>query len=111
MNTEPTNNGEHEAARPELAGVEQQRLARPPESPTSLAEWLWYVRRYEHGIYVRVQRADGRWGNASLAELSPEEWGKHVARWLDEGGLPCRVLEEGERPSEKLTDSPRETVD
>lgn len=77
--------------------VPLQRSGRPPDSPTSLAEWLWYVRRYERGIYVRTQNAEGRWVNASLAELNPKEWGEHIARWLDEGGIPCRVLEEGER--------------
>lgn len=51
---------------------------RPPDEPQSLAEWLWRLKRYESGIYVRVQK-DGRWGNASLAELDPKTWGEKVA--------------------------------
>lgn len=69
-----------------------------PDDPKDLAEWLWRLRRYENGIYVREQ-VDGKWTNARLSDLPPERWAFHVARWLDGGVLPCRVLEEHERRS------------
>jgi hypothetical protein len=69
---------------------------RPPSAPTSLAEWLWYVKQYEGAIFVREQ-IDGHWESPALASLSPERWAHHVARWLEEGSLPVRILEEDER--------------
>ena len=79
--------------------VGSTRLVRPPDPPTNLEEWLWYVRRYEDGIYVREQGADGKWGNAKLADLAPERWGQHVARWLNDGVIPCRIKEPEELPN------------
>ena len=71
---------------------------RPPNEPANLAEWLWYVKRYEDGIFVR-EFIEGCWENLPLSALSPERWARHVAEWLDEGHLPVRILEESERGS------------
>lgn len=67
-------------------------LVRLSDEPMNLTEWLWRLKRYERGIYVREQ-VDGRWGNVALADLTPERWAHHVARWLEEGLLPCRIRE------------------
>jgi hypothetical protein len=62
------------------------------DEPRNLWEWLWRLKRYERGIYVREQ-VDGRWGNVALSDLTPERWAYYVARWLEDGVLPCRVRE------------------
>jgi hypothetical protein len=72
---------------------------RPPEPPTGLTKWLRYVKLYERDIFVRAQ-VDGKWTNVALADLPPEEWADNVARWLYEGRLPVRMLEESERQLE-----------
>jgi hypothetical protein len=66
---------------------------RPPDEPQNLAEWLWRLRRYESGIYVRIQNSEGRWVNASLAELDAKTWGVKVAGFLETGALPVRIKE------------------
>jgi hypothetical protein len=58
----------------------------------TLTEWFLRLKRYEREIYVREQ-VDGRWGNVALADLTPERWAHHVARWLAKGALPCRISE------------------
>ena len=63
---------------------------RPPDNPQSLEDWLWYVRRYEDGIFVREQ-IDGTWQSVALSALPPERWAYHVARWMDRCMVPCRV--------------------
>ena len=72
--------------------VRSSEVVVPPEAPKILEEWLWYVHRYQGGIYVREQG-----GNARLADLPSHRWAFHVARWLEEGAIPCRVLEDQER--------------
>lgn len=71
-------------------------MLNPPAEPQNLAEWLWYVRRYESGIFVRVRR-DERWQSLSLAQLTPQEWGEQVGDMLERGVLPVRLLEPQER--------------
>ena len=61
----------------------------------SLADWMTRIRQYENSIYVRVQVA-GEWGNVALVDLSPERWGEEVARMLEAGIYPTRVLDENE---------------
>ncbi len=70
-------------------------MKEPPAKPLTLEEWLWYVRRYENGIYVREQ-VEGHWTNVALVHLTPERWAYHVSGWLAEGRLPCRILEDHE---------------
>jgi hypothetical protein len=69
---------------------------RPPDEPTNLFEWLWRLKRYEKGIFVRQKVEEGgdfTWVNLNLAELDPKTWAEYVARWLEEGRLPVRVKE------------------
>lgn len=65
---------------------------RPPEEPKTLEEWLWRLKRYDKGIFVREQLA-GKFQNVALADLPPDRWAFHVARWLEQGMLPVRVRE------------------
>lgn len=65
----------------------------PPAEPTSLQEWLWYVKRYEKGIFVRHRGGDGNWTNVALADLDPKAWADRVALWLENGHIPVRVKE------------------
>lgn len=65
---------------------------RPPDEPKTVVEWLWYVKRYDKGIFVREQ-VKSKWRNVALADLPPDRWAFHVARWLNENALPCRVKE------------------
>lgn len=62
----------------------------PPDEPTTLAEYLWYCREYEHDIYFRAQR-NGKWCNVSLADLAPDEFGDRLARLIEEGRIPVRL--------------------
>jgi hypothetical protein len=79
-------------------------LVRLSDEPRNLTEWLWRLKRYDRGIYVSEQ-VDGRWGNIALADLTPERWAHHVARWLEEGALPCRIRE----PEEMKPNAEHET--
>ncbi len=77
-----------------------------PDDPTDLAGWLWRVRRYEAGIYVREQEAGGTWGNVSLADLAARDlgrWAFHVARMLEACIMPVRVREESELQANTTT--------
>ena len=65
---------------------------RPSDEPSTLKDWLWRLKRYEHGIFVREQ-IDGKSVTIALAHLRPEQWAHHVARWLEEGILPTRIRE------------------
>lgn len=65
------------------------------EQPAELIHFLYRIKRYEQGIYVREQ-VDGQWENPSLAELSPERWAHHVNRMLGQQIWPVRLKEEGE---------------
>jgi hypothetical protein len=78
----------------ELEAIGEQAV-RPPDEPQNLTEWLWRLKRYERGIFVR-EKVDGRWGNVALKDLTPERWAHHVARWLEKGALPCRIREQEE---------------
>ena len=71
----------------------------PPEEPKTLADWLWRLKEYENGIFVRVKR-DGKLDAVSLRNVSPREWGEHVARFLEKGMVPVRVRgpEEATKP-------------
>ena len=60
------------------------------DDPTTLAEWLYRLRVYEDTFYVRALR-DGKWTNAKLSELPPEQWAEHVAKWLEDGFVPVRL--------------------
>jgi hypothetical protein len=73
----------------------------PPDQPQTLAEWLWYTRHHQDRIFVREKNKDGKWDSLSLSEITPEQWGKHVAKWLEEGRLPVRVLTEAEQKQNK----------
>ena len=68
----------------------------PPSEPQNLAELLWYIKRWESGIYFRVQDANGKWGTQSLAEMGPKTWGEKLARLLEEGRMPVRIREDWE---------------
>lgn len=74
----------------------------PPEEPRTLRDWLWRLKRHERRIFV-CRKAGDRWVNVALADLPPDEWATHVARWLTDGSIPVRV-----RDSEDL--SPDRTV-
>ena len=65
------------------------------DNPRNLVEWLWRLKAYEKGIYVRELNG-GTWENLPLSELTPEQWARHVAKWLEENALPCRIREEAE---------------
>jgi hypothetical protein len=79
----------------------------PPDRPETLAEWLWYTRYHQDRIFVREQDKDGKFGSMALSTITPEQWGKHVARWLNEGHIPVRVLTEEEvEQNKKTTDEP-----
>lgn len=67
----------------------------PPEEPQNLEEWLWRLKRYESGIFVREKTKEG-WDSVALSTLPPDRWAHHVARWLEEGVLPARLKEDGE---------------
>ena len=72
----------------------------PPKEPVDLAEWLWYVKRYEDSIFVR-ELVDDRWETVALSSLGPREWGNHLAKWLEGGHLPVRILEPHEQEEMK----------
>lgn len=65
---------------------------REPPEEVRLIDFLYYIRRYQDGIYVRVQ-VDGRWTNAALSELNASQWAEYINRWLAEGVWPLRVRE------------------
>ncbi len=62
----------------------------PPDEPTTLYEWLWRLKRYQDGIFVR-ERIEGHFRNVALSQLPPDRWAYWVARWLDENALPMRI--------------------
>ena len=72
---------------------------RPPQPPTSLFELLWYIKRYEASIFVRVMER-GRWFTQPLATLSPFKWAYEVARFVRQfgksGWIPSRIREPDE---------------
>lgn len=68
---------------------------RPPDNPTNLFEWLWRLKHYEDGIFIRHQ-VNGKWDSVSLSSLDSKSWAKRVAEWLEDGSLPVRVREEEE---------------
>jgi hypothetical protein len=74
----------------------------PPEPPDTLAEFLWYCMEYQNEIFVREKDEEGRWGAFSLAQITPEQFGIHVARWIEEGRVPVRVKRESEMNNEQL---------
>jgi hypothetical protein len=64
-----------------------------------LAQWLRRVADLLDCIYVRkLDPETGRWGNASLAELSVAEAAAHVARWLLDGHMPVAIAHKEEQP-------------
>lgn len=73
----------------------------PPDNPETLAAWLWYVRHHQDRIFIREKNKDGKWDSLSLSEITPEQWGKRVAQWLEGGHLPVRVLTEEEQKQRK----------
>jgi hypothetical protein len=73
----------------------------PPDEPATLEEWLWYVRYHQDRIFVREMNVDGKWDSLSLSEITPEQWGKHVARWLDNNHIPVRLLTDEEQQQRK----------
>lgn len=58
----------------------------------TLAEWLARVREHDERIFIR-EEVDGKFESVALASLSPERWGHHVARMLQEGILPVYLKE------------------
>lgn len=77
-----------------------QKREMPSDDPQNLFEWLWRLREYEDGIYIRVQRGE-QWTNSSLEEATPKEWATFVAKALDKGMLPVRVKRDSELSSPK----------
>lgn len=78
---------------------------RPPEEPKTLTEWLWRLKRYEKGIFVR-ELVGEKWMNMALADLPPDRWAFHVARWLEQGVLPVRIREPEEIDQQVADPSP-----
>lgn len=68
---------------------------RPPDQPANFEELLWYIRRYEDGIFVREQ-IDGKWDSVALSALSPKRWAYYLDQWLTDGHIPVRVKEDSE---------------
>lgn len=64
----------------------------PPDESriTTLAELLWYIRHYERDIFFRAER-DGKMGPVAVADLTPEEYGEHIAHVVEQGVIPVRV--------------------
>jgi hypothetical protein len=58
---------------------------------TDLATYLWYIKEHEERIFVRQQHPKG-WHTVALSSLEPRDWGSQVAKWIDEGRIPYRVL-------------------
>lgn len=73
----------------------------PPDEPTTLEDWLWYTIHHQDRIFVREQDKDGKWDSIALSKITPEKWAKHVARWLEDGHLPVRVLTKAEQKQKK----------
>lgn len=71
---------------------------------------MWYTRHHQDRIFVREKNKDGKWDSIALSEITPEQWAKHVAKWLDHGHLPIRVLTEEEveqnKTKKETTDKP-----
>lgn len=81
---------------PETPNTEQKIDEQiPPCEPSNLEEFLWYIKRWEKGIFVRAQ-IDGKWKPVSLAELPSGRWAEYVARFIQEGALPVRIREDWE---------------
>jgi hypothetical protein len=76
------------------------------DEPKNLAEWLCRVKTYEDAIFVREQVA-GKWQSIPLNFLCCERWGYHVARMLEAGIVPTRVIPESERRLTKLESKKR----
>lgn len=76
-------------------GVPLTTQAPPNDEPKNLYEWLWRTRYYESSIFVAEHGKP-----VSLSTLPPERWAFHVSRWLKDGILPVRVLEQS-KSSEK----------
>lgn len=85
--------------------VRSSEIVRPTEYPNTLADWLWRLKLYEDGIFVRWKDTTGHWRTVSLVSLPPKDWAKRVARWLEEGAIPARIRDDAEPPNDKLTDA------
>ena len=60
------------------------------EDIKTLADLLHWIRLYGDSIFVR-EKIEGKWTN-SLNNLPPDKWAKHVARFVEEGIIPHRVV-------------------
>jgi len=70
------------------------------QTPTTKQEWFQYLKANEPNIYVREQKADGKWDAVALTELTPEQWAKHVFGWIEEGyRIPCAIIPQ---PTEEI---------
>lgn len=74
----------------------------PPKEPKTLFEFLWYLKRWEDGIYVKVKRND-KDKILALVELNPKEWAEKVSEFIEYGAIPSRVLENWEVLQKKFS--------
>jgi hypothetical protein len=56
-----------------------------------LETMIRYTLEWQDDIYVLAQR-DGKWGSVPFAKLTHEQQAKHLAKWIEEGFIPARVL-------------------
>lgn len=74
----------------ERAEVEEKAEEMKAEDIKTLADLLCWIRLYGDAIYVR-ENVNGEWTHA-LDSLPPDKWAKHVARFVEDGRIPHRVL-------------------
>ena len=70
--------------------LSQSPLEAPPNSPQTMEDFLWVVRQYEKGIFVR-EMVGAKMESVPLASLSPKRWAYHVNRFIENGINPAYV--------------------
>lgn len=56
-----------------------------------LETMIRYTLEWQDDIYVRTN-IDGKWGAYSFAAISVEDKAKFLAKWIEDGAIPARVL-------------------
>ena len=65
------------------------------EEVTDLARLLEWCLTYKDSIYVR-EEIDGKWSNVTLGALPPKLQADWIAKWLERGHVPHRMMTDEE---------------
>ena len=61
------------------------------EDIKTLEDLILWIRKYETDIFVRDIGPDNRVKTFNLSEITPEQYAKHVACWIENGQVPHKV--------------------